>query len=78
MSFPCAVTRDLNIYQAKIDKEVEFETFVERQIAFWMNTATLKEIDKIIPKDLEWRWSEFIWDLACYEVERKARESQLP
>ena len=69
MSFPCAVTYDLDVHQGKIDQEAEQEAAIEKIISDWKKYYTLAEFERCIPDKLESAWLEFLWEVACYKEE---------
>lgn len=71
MSFPCAVTRDLDAYQGRVDAEDAYMTAIEREIDGFMG-LTVRELWAMMPDSgrdsLSDRFSEILNDLAAGEL----------
>ena len=76
MSFPCAVTRDLDAYQGRVDAEADYDAAIEREIDGFMG-MTVRELWAMMPDNgrysLSDQFAELLNVLAASEIEYRAR-----
>jgi hypothetical protein len=76
MSFPCAVSYDLSVYQGKVDEEAAFEAAAEKIVDEWKVNYSFAEFEAAIPDKYKSAWEEFIWDIAWAEVKDQKNDWQ--
>lgn len=74
----CAVTRDLNAYQGRVDEEAAYDAAIEREIDSFMDLS-VRELWSMCPDNrngsLSDRFSELLNELAELELERRKSDA---